>query len=86
MKCLYSHFDECDPCHKCFLTCCDTYFFEKNKDEIISLILASQSIFSENLTSLHNFSKKVPLVTHDFFSIFEIYRLITPIVEHFKEI
>ena len=69
-----------------FLACCDTYFFEKNKDEIISLILASQSIFSENLTSLDSSSKKVPLVTHDFFSIFEIYRLITSTVEHFNEI
>ena len=59
---------------------------KKNKDEIISLILALQSIFSENLTSLDSSSKKVPLVTHDFLSIFEIYRLITSIVEHFKEI
>ena len=59
---------------------------KKNKDEIISLILASQSIFSENLTSLDSSSKKVPLVTHDFFSIFEIYRRITSIVEHSKEI
>ena len=86
MKCLYSHFDECDPCHKYFLACCDTYFFEKNKDEIISLILASRSIFSENLASLDSSSKNVPMVTHDFFSIFEIYRLLTSIVEHFKEI
>ena len=86
MKCLYSHFDECDPCHKYFLACCDTYFFEKNKDEIISLILASQSIYSENLASLDSSSKNVPMVTHVFCSIFEIYRLLTSIVEHFKEI
>ena len=59
---------------------------KKNKDKIISLILVSQSIFSGNLTSLDSSSKKVPLVTHDFFSIFEIYRVITSIVEHFKEI